>query len=497
MGSRSNRAGKLLAMNGSTRRMGAFLVPCVVGAMTASVSAGASEWEYAADLFTGLTYTNNVILAPSSGKEDEGIWEISPTIIATRDGKRVDVQFDYRLQGLLYAREDRRNEVYNYLQSSLQAAVIPDFIQFDADASISQTVIDPLLASGNSSISVSGNSAETMTVNVSPYIQRKLGPATTFRLGASAGLVEYDAPTLVDNNQVDYFASLANEGGGGPFNWSFGYQSKLVDYDIGQEIELARATGEIGLRIGARTEFVVSGGEDINDFGSLPGSRVAEGSFWNVGFRGGFGDNVQFDVRVGEQFFGDSYSVQFSRSSRALETTVSYTEEATTVGAQQLDFSNALALLGLAGVVIDDQFDISGFELPQRDPELYIRRRFDLTNTLTTGRSTFGSRLYYEDRSFIRTSFAGARENVQGASLTWTWNYDSATTVTTSGTYQQLDSRDNVSRPQDYRINVQVRRNIFNNSYVQAMTWYNARIAPNFMDEYEEVAVRVGFGRRF
>ncbi len=473
----------------------ACLLPSLALSVIYSLPSYASEWQYSADIFTGLTYTDNGLLTPSE-KEDEVIWELSPSIVATRDGKRVDVQFDYRLQALLYADEDGRNEVYNYLQSRLQAAVIPNFLQFDADASISQTVIDPLLASGNSAISVSGNSAETMTLNASPYIVRRFGPSTELKLGASAGLVEYDEPTLVDSKQTEYFASLVNEGRGGPFNWMAGYNSTLVEYDVGQEIELARITGEIGLRLGPRTEFVVSGGEDINDFGSLSGTRVAEGTFWNVGFRGGVGNNIQFDVRVGEQFFGDSYSVQFTWSSRAIETTLSYTEEATTVGAQQLDYRNALGLLSLAGE-FNDQSDISGFDLPQSDPELYIRRRVDWNNSLTTGKSTWNGRIYYEDRSFIRTSLDGTRENVQGARFSWTWDYDRATTVTTSGVYQRLDSRDGVSLPQDYSVNVRVRREILNNSYIQVTTSYNTRSAPRAMDEYEEIALGVGFGRKF
>ncbi len=311
----------------------------------------------------------------------------------------------------------------------------------------------------------------------------------------SAGIVDYDDADLVDNKQRDYFASLTNSGGSGLLNWSFGYTSKLVEYDVGQEIELARATGEIGFRISPRTEFVVSGGEDINDFGSLPGSRIAEGSFWNAGFRGGFGDNIQFDIRAGEQFFGDSYGVDFTRRAQALTTSIGYEEAATTIGAQQLDFSNARALLGLSG--LNDQFDINGFELPQRDPELYIRRRFNFNNTLTTGRSRWNLGVYYEDRSFIRTASAGDRENVQGARLDWTWDYDNATVINAGANYQRLDSRDTVSKPQDFRFSLEARRELFSNSYVSVLYYRNSRNAPLATDEYQENAFRVGFGRRF
>ncbi len=127
-----------MARNTARASTGAFqmriLAPLLVA--FACVPAVAQEWEYSANAFTSLTYTDNVILVPEDG-EDEFIWEIGPSFMASRDGKRVDVNFDYRLQGLLYAREDRRNEVYNYLQSNLSAIVVPDLIQFDADASIS------------------------------------------------------------------------------------------------------------------------------------------------------------------------------------------------------------------------------------------------------------------------------------------------------------------------------------------------------------------------
>ncbi|MEM7082321.1 MAG: TIGR03016 family PEP-CTERM system-associated outer membrane protein [Pseudomonadota bacterium] len=473
-----------------------LLALTAAGLVANGASVSAAEWEFAADLFTGITYTDNFILSPPPGEDEEYVWELSPTIIASRDGKRVDIEFDYRLQSLFYAREDRLNEAYNYLQSTLQALVIPDFLFFDADASISQTVIDPRVASGNSSISVSGNTAETMTINASPYILRRLAPSTFLRLGASAGLVEYDEPRLIDNNQLDYFGSITNSGGGGPLDWSLGFTSKRVEYDVDREIELARYSAEVGIRISPRTEFVMSGGEDINDFGALPGTRVAEGTFWNVGFRGGFGDTVEFDLRVGEQFFGDSYGVQFTRSSRALTTSLNYSEEATTIGAQQLDFSNGLSLLNLAGNFANE-IEVDGFELPTRDPELYIRRRLDFSNTLESGRSSIRAGIYYEDRSFIRTELDGARENVRGASFEWSWELDGATSVATRATYQLLDSRDEVSRPEDLRISVQMRREILNQSYITASIGRNERNAPQANQEYEELAIRIGFGRRF
>ncbi|MFK8030972.1 MAG: TIGR03016 family PEP-CTERM system-associated outer membrane protein [Gammaproteobacteria bacterium] len=467
----------------------------IAAAAMLPVTAFANEWQVSGDIYTGVTATDNINLQQTD-LEEEFAWAVSPSLRATRDGKYVDVQFDYRLQALFFARDDDRNQAFNFLQAGLQSEVIPDLLHFDADASINQTVVNPLVASGSSVINGGGNVAETLTVNASPYILKRIGRSTVLRAGAAAGLIEFDSSQLVDSNQLSYFASLAKQDRAGLFNWSLGYNSRTVDYDLGQEIELARLNAEIGFRLGPRTEFVVSGGEDMNDFGLLPGSGIAEGSFWSVGFRGGLGNNFSYDLRVGEQFFGDSYSLEFTRTSRALETALVYSEQATTVGAQQLDVNSGLAAFGLAGR-LPDGLDITGLDLPRRDPELFIRKRLDLNNTLTSGKSVVQVGIFYEDRTFIRTFLAGAQEDLLGGRVSWNWEFDNVTTISSSANYQRLNARDEISRPEDLRLSVQLRRNIFNDAYFQLVVWRNSRTAPQTGLEFEENALEIGFGKRF
>ena len=42
-----------------------------------------------------------------------------------------------------------------------------------------------------------------------------------------------------------------------------------------------------------------------NDLGTLPFTGDVDGSFWLAGFRGSLSDTTTYEVRIGEQFYGD------------------------------------------------------------------------------------------------------------------------------------------------------------------------------------------------
>lgn len=469
-------------------------VALLLGAQALSTSA--AEVQTSANVYTGLTYTSNIALAPSGLEEDEIVWQLSPSFGATVTGKRFNLNANYTLQSLLFLEEDDRNRVNNFLNASLQSELSPDFLYFDANAAITQNIVDAQNGAGFSSINAGNNLAETITAQVSPYVRRKLGAFTEFRAGFNAGIVEYDDARLFDTQQNGTFASINNVDGAGSFNWKLDYNSTSVEYDIGQEIELTRFGAELGYRLSPRMEFVVSGGEESNSFGLLPGNGAADGSYWDVGLRGSLSNTTTYDVRVGEQFFGDSYSVGLTRQSRDLTTQISYNERATTSGAQQLNFDNLLGGLQRINPSLLNT-DISGLDLPQVNPELYVRKRLDAGATYSRSKSVWNLRGYYEDRSFIRTLVGGEKENVLGASASWTWNFDQSTTIATRFNVRRLDARDGVSQPEEYRLGVSASRNILAASYVQFDIWTDHRAATGPRNEFKDNGASLGFGRRF
>ncbi|NNF16583.1 MAG: TIGR03016 family PEP-CTERM system-associated outer membrane protein [Gammaproteobacteria bacterium] len=459
----------------------------IVVALCVGVVANAANWQFNPHVYVGLNLTDNVELNPKGGEESEAILELSPAFRLRRDGKQVDVDVDYRLQGLLYNGDDQRNEAYSYLQATADASVIPDLFTVNTEASISQVVIDSRASSPYSSISVSGNTSQIAQLFVSPNIRRRIGAYTSFDLGAEAGIIEYDDPRQFDSTNTEFFAHLTNEGGAGILDWQFSFTSQTVDYDIGRKVEFVRSSGEVGLRLGPRTELVLSGGEDANDFGSLPGTRSAEGSFWNAGLRGSIGTSIQYDARVGEQFFGKSYALSFERNARRLVTGISYSEDATTIGAEQLDYNNAFSFIA----------DILGIDLPRADPELYIRKRGNISQSVDFGRSSVTVSAFYEDRTYIRTFLAGQKENLIGGTLVWNWQYNDVLSLSGDTTYLRLDSRDGFDQPEDFKFGITARRSLQQNTSIIVRYWLNTRSATLADREYDENTITIGYRRDF
>ena len=131
------------------------------------------------------------------------------------------------------------------------------------------------------------------------------------------------------------------------FPWSIGgsFSTSDIKFDTGREITLTRISIDLGYSVSPRADFVVTLGNDDNDLGPVPTAADSDGFFWLAGLSGSLDDATDYEVRVGEQFFGDSYLLQFNRTRGRLALNVSYNEQATTFGSSQLGGLGGLGAL--------------------------------------------------------------------------------------------------------------------------------------------------------
>ncbi len=119
------------------------------------------------------TLTNNVNLS-ATDKESDLIIGVSPGIQMGGQSGRVRGFLNYALTGNFYARNDDSSSFTNFLNASVNAEAVENWLFIDANASISQQFISPF---GTQSPNVglnNSNRTEVTTVNVAPYVQGQI-----------------------------------------------------------------------------------------------------------------------------------------------------------------------------------------------------------------------------------------------------------------------------------------------------------------------------------
>ncbi len=455
-------------------------------AAVACLPAAAVEWEVEPSIDLAESYTDNLSLQPDGQEVDEFVTEVLPAIRINGIGKQFEVDFEYRLQGLFFSRQDELDEVLDYSRTRGRATLLGESLFIDFAGSLNQQIINPDGRIGISAVSQTGNRSEVGNFSVNPYFQRTIGSATTVQFGYNYGLVEYDDVSLSDSESNGYFATIA----GGPprsaWSWKLTGTDATIDYDSGAEVQLQRVGAEIAWKPGGKTAIFVGGGDENNEFNQLIGARKIDGAYWNVGLRGQLDKLTTFSISAGEEHFGDSYQFKLLREAGQLTTDISYLEETTTIGRQQQGYEALFQFLT----------NITGVELPSSGAEVYVRKRLSGVATLQLARSKLRLNVYDENRDYLTTA-AGDSDGVSGAAVSWTWTTKPRNEFSVDLGWQRFELRTNSNNPEDVRFQVRFRREIRDGLYVNFRAWANSRFGTVARSEYDERAVSIGIGKVF
>ncbi|MDH3645286.1 MAG: TIGR03016 family PEP-CTERM system-associated outer membrane protein [Gammaproteobacteria bacterium] len=445
----------------------------------------AVEWEVEPSIIVAETYTDNLELDTDALKDDEFVTEIKPELKLTAVGKRFDIEFDYRLQGLIFSRRDDLDEVLNYSRTRGTAQLIGDSVFIDFSGSLGQQIVNPEGRIGISGITPGQNRNEVGYFRVNPYFQRQLGRNSNIVVGYQYGLVEYDDVSLVDSESNGLSASISGTPPSSSWSWRIDADSSRIDYDSGARVDLQRIGGEFSWSLG-KTAIFVGGGDEDNEFNQILGASKIDGAFWNVGLRGDLDRLTTFSISVGEQHFGDSYSFSLKRAAGLLQTDISYLEETTTIGQQQQGYEALFKFLS----------NITGVELPTPGAEVYVRKRLSTVATLELARSRYRFNAYSEDRDYLTTAL-GDSDGIFGVALSWTWTALPRTEFSVDAGWQRFDLRSGSNDPEDVRLQFRLQREIKNGFFVNARVWQNSRFSTAESQEYTENTISVGVGKRF
>lgn len=446
----------------------------------------AAEWDVEPAVSVAATYTDNLRLRAPDESVDELVTEVSPSISLTATGDRLKTEFSYRLQALRYSDREDFDEVLDYSALNGTANLIGKNLLLDFSGSISQQTIDASQRNAISGISQADNRSEVGVYSISPRFWRQIGNTSSLSVGVRFGGVEYDDPVLTDSESTGIFATVSGAPPSTPLSWRLNFNKSDIDYDTGSNVQLQRAGGEFAWAFNRSLSVVASIGDENNTFAQLFGPRKIDGSYWSIGGRGQLGRLTSYSFSAGEQHFGDSYGFSLQRTAGKLTTDISYAEETTTRGAQQLQYEALFQFLT----------EITGVELPTPGAEVYVRKRLSAVAALKLAQSNIKLNAYNEDRDYL-TSTSSESDSVFGVALSYSWNARAKTKVTFDAGWQQIESINSLEQPEDVRLQLRIRQDLTDTISMSLRAWQNSRFATTADKEYEVNAVSLGISKVF
>lgn len=276
------------------------------------------------------TLTDNVQLS-AQNKDAALITTIAPGISIHSNSGRVRGSLDYALNGLIYSKTDRDNQVQHDLAAKAMIEAVERWFYVDATASISQqnvsafgqTSMDPRLRNSNAT--------EVANLSLSPYVQGQLGSAVGYALRAT--MTESRAKDSVTGDSSGRGLSLSFNGlrSGSVLNWAAAVDEQSSRPQGGRETGTSSATGTLLVTPDVDWNFGLTAGYERNDYVSLSARN-----------RGTYGANANWTPTPRTKLaaawsshdYGNSHSLNFEHRMARSAWIFSDTQAVNTGGAQ-------------------------------------------------------------------------------------------------------------------------------------------------------------------
>ncbi len=361
------------------------------------INANAASWRIEPAIVVSETYTDNVDLDASSQQSDF-VTQVSPQFLITGDGARLNTSINYAANYFYYPGDDNdKHDLRHNLMATLSSELISETFFIDGSASINQQFLDRRRAISASRVSRTQNRRTVQSYQLSPYLVHRFGTWATAQLRYDFRHVRTAVDTIQTSPDTFFGNSLSNAGS---FTVSSGrYFSKLnwtllAEYRTEERENLADYDTTT-----ARADFSYQLTRIFALLGSIGyQNREATGSFanfkgliWDAGFRLVPGPRTSVSFRYGNQYNGDTFSLNAQYKITAKDAVnLSYTDRIQTF--QSFAFDN------------NDEVNIN---LPEGSDfisgDLTRRKDWRLSMSGTRGRTGYSVSAFYSNYRSDRT----------------------------------------------------------------------------------------------
>lgn len=416
----------------------------------------AQGWQMTPRLTLSETFTDNIELEPDG--DADLVTEISPGVNLSKQGGRSRVEFDYELQGLLFADTSSSNDINHKLFGAGQFELKPDWFYLDTLATYTQRNTNQSGRLSLDTVTGAGDLDDVGTLRISPYLVHDFGGQVEVLARYTRDEIRYESGGASDSSADGADINLASGRFWRVVTWSLNHNRNRISRSSAPNASFESTQADVAYRLTDSFRLLARAGNEDNEFPSSRqvenGSYVAGGALWRpsryIGMEALYGDEYKtatlrlnptrrtdveityYDRDVGT-LLGAAWDARIRHRGPALILSATYNEDTTTV--QQLEFEEDVpGFLNLNTGEFSRSIELSEwltgdyaagrFDIPSLTDEIIERKRASGTASYDTGRSTFTGRIFNERRLFLTSQ---TTERVNGGDAAWRWAWDGTT----------------------------------------------------------------------
>lgn len=508
----------------------------------------AVNWEIKPDVSLREVYSDNILLN-ANNEESDLVTDITPGIVVVGDGNRLDLQFDYRIQNLIYQDNTERNNTNHKLNTQLKSELLDDWLFFDATGRVSQQLVDIREGLSSDRISGSQNAEDVYAYFLTPYITPKIGDLLEAKIRYTYDYVDRDNDNRSTGSNQDFNDSegdtinayVRSGQGFGKISWEINYDSRDVEYGDGDRTDTEMLRAKISYWLNRQWSINLSGTDEENEFIGDRGNRTPDDSFYGGGFTwqpsrnfsltAGYNERkdprpnedenfgnaslnwsptprTQLSADYGNRFFGETYNFSFSHKMRRSSWQITYNEGISDFRQQFLDQQ----LLGglICPIGFSDFQDCRIFDsnnppqlneqvvgvvelLPSITENTYINKRLNASWSVRGARNVITLGLNRQDREFLGD---GQDRRDLGVNLSWSCQLAPKTSSLLSIGHREIEFEDGDDHT-NININWTLRAKVSAKSDLSLIFYYSDRDANEATRDYSENRVTLSFRHFF
>lgn len=419
-------------------------------------------------------YSDNINLAPSGYEKTAFVSEVSPGVSINGRSARSNLSLNYRMQNLYNAGGNPGFKTSNQLQYNSHNTFIPNRLYMDSHSTVSQQNTNNNKIA-NDNISGSGNSTNVSTFGMSPYWTPHFGNFANgnFRLNfdtvsTSSGTSSNSNASSASNTISDTInvAEIIKLDSGSEFqrvNWNLSHNNSQNYRLNSPNVKFQNTDATVRMHLNRYFNVFVRGGHSKNSFQSTTntnknGLSYTFGGQWKpsqyLGVEAGVGNNsfVTVDISPMQRLkwittfrkneiglnSGKTWQTALNYRTRQSIWSLAHDNDTTTVQEILLQQQVFTVQDAFGNTLIDpvtNQAVQRAINIPTLSNEVIVRKKWNFSASLNTGKSTVGINAYNEDRVF---QLRGNNETVRGLSATWNWQFASKTSAYIRPSWQQI-----------------------------------------------------------
>ncbi|MBK1694735.1 TIGR03016 family PEP-CTERM system-associated outer membrane protein [Chromatium weissei] len=413
---------KLIKLRFLAAMLSCFLIAFTNAALTA-------DWQISKQLTTQGTYTDNLelnntkIVANDKKSKSDFFIDITPGLVVTGKGRRLNFDFAYSPQYLHYFSATSDDQVNHRLQLNTQAELYKEHLFFDFNVTAQQEIIDSLGPSSGDSINPTGNTQTTYTYQITPSYKNRFGRFVNLDIRFENNGVFYSDQ---GSNSVGYRSQIELSNGSAltALRWGINAENERSEFEKNTGVENVliqeQPTTErnnigvlLGYQFSKRWQMMTQFGYEKNNYVAL---NETNGENWKFSNTWTPTARTTFQLGADYRYFGWSPILELTHRHKHSAWTASFSRDISSARNERLQNKVYAFKDAFGETVVPDTGDRLAVRPNTAIPisSTFISSQFQMGYAFQMRRNTIGSTLRYTLREYAET---GQNDETLGASL--------------------------------------------------------------------------------